>query len=350
MPIPLLKPRERRTQQMKQNDFVREIDENGKERIVVSNRSGKKLDIIPRLICVLFAIIIWLYCVNINESDVVATYTVKIETVGSFAEGVSIYDDRNVTEVKITVQGTNRDINKYSASDYKAYVDVSDISRYGWSTLKLNIQLPGGAQSSLSLLNADIDTVEIYADVSATKEIPVSYDETDFNRKDLYYYDIKHTEKMSITGPKTVLDTIYGASIVLKGENSDTSTSKTGPGIKFLGQSLSATDVIVSDLVSYDPGSVNLNISVSTTKPLALKGVGESADLVYSFDIPTVNVIGDPELLKHLSECIVNIPYTEGTNQMVLSSDMLSLPAGVLLQSEDIVVTVTVSKLPNAVV
>ena len=335
---------------MKQNDFIRETDGEGNERIVVSNRPRRKLDIIPRLICVVFALIIWLYCVNINENDVVATYTVKIETTGSFADGVSIYDDRNVSEVKITVQGSNRDINKYTASDYKAYVDVSKIHKYGWSSLDLEIVLPGGSQSTLSLLSSDIDSIEVYADISATKEIPIMLDETGFTRSPNYTYDIKYTDKLSITGPKTVVDTIAAASIILNGESTDTSTLKTGPGIKFLGESLATSDVIVSNLVMYDPGKVSLNIGVSGTKSVSLEGVGISSDYSCVFDVATVNIVGDPKLLEHISECSVQLQSTEGIFPIDLTSEMLGLPDGVKLQTENISVVATVTKIQASAV
>ena len=68
------------------------------------------------------------------------------------------------------------------------------------------------------------------------------------------------------------------------------------------------------------------------------------------FDVATVNIVGDPKLLEHISECAVQLQSTEGIFPIDLTSEMLGLPDGVKLQTENISVVATVTKIQTPAV
>ena len=65
---------------MKQKDFIKDADS---DEIIISDVKKRKLDIVPRIICLIFAIFVWIYFVNINDSSVTATFKVKLDVSGT---------------------------------------------------------------------------------------------------------------------------------------------------------------------------------------------------------------------------------------------------------------------------
>ena len=156
---------------MKQNDFIRDTDT---DEIIISDVKKRKLDIVPRIICLIFAIIVWIYFVNINDSSVTATFKVKLDVSGTDTlknnSGQIMYG-LETQEVTITVKGTNRDLKKYSQTDYSASIDVGAITSSGKHSMEIVPVLPGGAALSLSVVSVEPQNITFYTDLEATKTV-----------------------------------------------------------------------------------------------------------------------------------------------------------------------------------
>lgn len=332
---------------MKQFDFKKERDENGQEKVVIANQSKRRLDLFPRLICLLIAVIIWMYCVNINEDDVVTTFTVKPVIVGveNMADGLSIYNNTDIPDVVITVQGTNRDINKYSASDYTVYIDVSTVDSTGWNTVKINAKAPEG--SSLSILSQDKDVMNVYADRSTSVVIPITYTEKDFTKKPAYNYSYgfeEDIESITITGPKTIVENIERAEYVLTGDYNSSQTIS-GITLEFYKKNFGTDEDPreKSSWIKYDP--INFNIDITTTAPMFFNLVNTDHNFYYSLDVSSTNIIGDPEVLKALSGYSIDMTdYSVAGIYKLNINEMITLPEGVSLESENVVITLTVTE------
>ncbi len=339
---------------MKQYEFKKEYDKKGREQIVLSNESKRRLDIVPRLVCLLLALIIWIYCVNINETDVTTTFNVKLNVVGaeSMANGMSIYSTSNVTEVRLTVQGNNRDINRYTASDYYAYIDVSEIGSVGWSTQKIMTELPDG--SSLSLISMDIDAVSVYVDVSAETYVPIEIKLGAIKQPAGYSlsYEIEDgINRIQIKGPKTLIDTISKAEYVLEGEfNKSTTISGSALALDFyndqgeLISSKNSGDVSLSS-IRYDTGKMNINAIVTALVPLKIKAIGSNQNYTYEVLPISANVTGDPEILNSLSDYVIDVEDRGvGEYEYTISAEQFKYPEGVKLVDESVTVTVVITE------
>lgn len=342
---------------MKRYDFHKETDASGRQKVVIGNKSRRSLELIPTILCILLAVIIWIYCVNMNENDVVTTFTVKLNVVGteSMSEGMAMYSTGNVSEVKLTVQGTNRDINKYSASDYSAYIDVSQIDTIGWSTLKIVTNLPEG--SSLSLVSKDVDTVSVFADVVSEAEIPLDIKEGSITQHLGYKlaYEIEDgVDKIMIKGPKTLVDEIARAEFLLEGEfNKSKTISGAGLALNFYNKNgeminASSTSNISSNSITYDTSKMKINVCVTAPAILKIKAAGDFTNYVYTVDPVTANVTGDPEILNALSDYIINMGNAGvGVHTVEISAEELAYPEGVQLEKDKIVVTVRITEAPT---
>ncbi len=337
---------------MKQMDFQKERDEKGRETVVIGSQSKRRIDLIPRLLCLLFAITIWIYCVNMNESDVTATFSVKLNVVGaeSMENGMSLYSTINVSEVKITVQGTNRDINKYSASDYSAYIDVSQINSVGWSTVKIVTSAP--ESSSLTILSTDIDAISVYADVAAETTVPLEIKEGSITHPVNYKisYNLEDgVNEITVKGPKTMIDEISRAEYLLEGEFNK-SKLISGFSLNFYnknGEIISAnnTGELSPGAISYDTSKMKINVAVTAPVVLKIKATGSTPNYIYTVDPVTANVIGDPEMLNALSDYIIDMGGAGlGDHKIVITADMLAYPEGVKLEEHEITVVVHITE------
>lgn len=337
---------------MKQFDFNKEIDEQGREKVAITNKTKRRLDLIPRILCLLFAICIWIYCVNTNANDVTATFTVKLNIVGaeSMSGGMTMYSAGSVSEVKITVQGTNRDINKYSASDYSAYIDVSEINTVGWSSVKIVTTAP--ENSSLTILSTDIDAVSVYADVTAEATVPLEVKLGNITHPAQYevFYELEGgVNEIVIKGPKTLVDEISNAEYVLEGEFNKSKVIS-GFSLNFYnknGESISVNNSqqLAPNAVSYDTSDMKINVSVKAPVALKIKASGNFANYIYTVDPVTAYVIGDPEMLNAISDYIIDMgDKGVGTYTETITAEMLAYPEGVKLEQEEITVTVKITE------
>lgn len=342
---------------MKQMDFQKERDENGRESVVIGKPNRRRIELIPALLCLIFAIAIWIYCVNINESDVTATFTVKLNVVGteSMSNGMSLYSNLNVSEVKMTVQGTNRDINKYSASDYSAYIDVSQIDSVGWSTIKIVTTAP--ESSSLTILSTDIDSISVYADVAAEAVVPLEIKEGSITHPLNYKisYNLEDgVNEITIKGPKTMIDEISRAEYELEGEFNK-SKLISGFSLNFYnrnGELISANNSgeLSPSSISYDTSKMKINVVVTAPVALKIKATGSVPNYIYTVDPVTANVIGDPEMLNALSDYIIDMgDMGVGEHQVHITAEQLAYPEGVKLEEDVITVIVRITETAAAI-
>lgn len=352
---------------MKQVNFKKELDENNRESVTISDGGKIRLDLVPRLLCLLFAVIIWIYCVNITEDDVVATYTVKLDIVGEMQNGLEMYSSSNVTEVTFTVRGTNRDINKYSASDYSATIDVSNINSVGWSTLKIITEKPKGSENSkLTILNTNIDSVSVYADYSGEVLVPLTIREGSINKPENYNFSYmldNGVNSIRITGPKTIIEQVSKAEYLLEGEAGqplklEQSMEISGFPLSFYndnGEIISAGKAgeVSSSFIKYDTSNMKVNVSVTTESPLKVIPTNGSEECIYDVMISSerATIIGDPVVLKTLPALSVDVnQYTDkGNYTKVLSANEVveiyaNLGYKIQLKEENVTLTIKVDK------
>ncbi len=199
---------------MKQHDFIQDSETNGDDGVVIAHAKKRKLDLIAMLVCLLFAFVMWIYFVNINDDNVTAEIKVKLDVVGSETlkneTGQMVYG-LDTQEVTIVVKGTNRDIKKFSSSDYKVTVDVSSISGSGKHILDVQPSLPAADTGvKLSIESILPQNVIIYSDVVVTESIDFEVINTGLKIEDGYVLGniTKNTDKIQITGPKALIHSI----------------------------------------------------------------------------------------------------------------------------------------------
>ena len=193
---------------MKQYDFVKDPEKKGDEAITVSHSPKRRLDIGARLLCFLIAVGVWIYISNIHDTGTQEILTLKIEVVGAEElidnDNMMIYDMSKKT-VNITVKGTNRDLKKYSDSDYKATVDASKITNVGEQILTVSVKVP--ENSSIEFVSSDPPSILLWSDYMMSKDIPV--EAVLIGGENQAKYSVAPSvSSLNIQGPKGIVDRI----------------------------------------------------------------------------------------------------------------------------------------------
>jgi len=109
---------------------------------------GLIVDLLPRIICVLLAIVIWMYVVFNSTPD----YEKSFEGISVTPINAMVLDDRSLTvygdlkaTVELVIYGARGDITTFSSDDIKATVDFIGITDAGEHSLPITIELPDGA-------------------------------------------------------------------------------------------------------------------------------------------------------------------------------------------------------------
>lgn len=156
-----------------------------------------------KLLSVTVGIFIWLVFTNINNPAVIRTITgipVKVENGNVFSESGKTYSITDECVAKVTVRGKRSETESLSASDFKAYADLSHISDI--NTVSASIEAPPG----IEVLEND-NFYRVSVEDIATIEQEITADTgTD---KSVYIKDIDISpSSIRISGPVSVLNQI----------------------------------------------------------------------------------------------------------------------------------------------
>lgn len=183
-----------------------QVNENADDYAV---RTGKVQDIIARVLCALAAVILWLYVMSIDTPNWEKTFTgimVNIENEAQLAENynMSVINGFNNT-VSVTVKGTKNDVNKCTAADLSAYVDLLGVDESGRHQLAVTALVDAG----LTVVDVSPSTIWVYTDQIETKTVKVDV---------ALYYQIAtnlglgatetNIQEVTVEGPADVLETI----------------------------------------------------------------------------------------------------------------------------------------------
>ena len=330
---------------MKQYQFIKDTDENGKESINVSYKPKRRLDLFARLGCILAALLIWLAIVNFNQTDVTETMVLKINYVGLEAlegDGMMIYG-MDKTEVTVTIKGSNRDIRKHEAEDYSVVADVSGLSEAGTYTLPLTVKIP--ADSGVTVESDSSLNVSLICDISAEKLVGFDVLVSTVQEGGLVSYAYESTQserEILIKGPKQIVDTISSARFNANGNfvsNADEMTYSNFP-LTFLDKNLN--EVGNSGVVEYTTEEITVNVKATAHKtiPVEVTVLGSGTNLSKSLNIDTIEIWGVPSVVRGVKSYRIEVvdAYVGMVKQDEVTSDKLA--EGVTVK-ENIIIKIT---------
>ncbi len=285
-------------------------------------KSGKILDIMAYILCLVIAFGIWAYVMYTENNDYEYQFTsvvVELDGASALKENYGLTPISGYgTEVTITVKGPRSEVQKYTADDIFAYVDLSSVNRADRHSLEVNVDLPGNIQ----LVSAEPSKINVFVDETIDKQVPIVIDTIYTSADNVTVFDPIIDDgdvidgKITVTGPKSVVEFIDHALIV-----KDLGVITTG--VKFNSQFTlidTSGDEVTNPYVKTDVTDVSVSVKAELEKFVSLEAHIKDADSKYKYTvtwkydgeiIENVKVKGDPIIVSGFDSIIIEIPYDD---------------------------------------
>lgn len=281
--------------------------EKGKENVRLT--SGKrKYNIIPKIMCLAAAFVLWLYVMQIDSVDTESTFTgvrVYLENTSEIESrnGLFVYSGDG-TLVNVTVTGRKSVINSYTSDDIRVEADLSGVTAAGIYDIKLSARLPNG----LTLSGMSADTIPVYVDERDKKTLEVKaklVSGTVAEGYELGELSPKY-DNITVTGPKVALNDIDYAQIKLALGSIESSVTSVGQ-IELVSTSGESIDARCLQLSRTE---MEVKVPLYTYKEVSLTAVSKYGYLtkensVITVSPPKVTLKGDPTVLASIDSLTV---------------------------------------------
>ena len=313
-------------------EYINDPTGSGNETIAVASRRKRKFNIFPWIICFLIALVVWLWMVNLNDTEITENKILKIEYVGlkgSDDGDVMIYD-MDKTEISVTVKGSNRDLKKYADSEYRAVVDLSALdadSIEGASKITLPVSVIVPQDSSIKVVESQAFNVSMYVDTYLTRDVQFdvmidrgSHDTNTYESIIAIDGSINNNNVISITGPSRIVSLISYARYSI---NSDLLMMTGDAGYKdheFFGEDddkfpLKFLDKNYNDisgtegLIDYSTHNISVKVNVTSYKEIGIRVTvnGKESDKIAHAAPSTIKISGKPSALRDISEYVLDV-------------------------------------------
>ncbi len=316
---------------MRKLEFVQDPDKTGDDAVTVSDKKRKKLDIIPLIVCLLVAVVVWLWMVNLNDTEATEIKLLKIEYIGmqDAEHGNVMFYGNDKTEISVTVQGSNRDLKKYEDSEYHAIVDLSgytvnNIEAGEKITLPITVTAP--ENSSLKILDSIDLNVSMLVDIYTIKHVPFDAMVAKLSDDTNTYEKIVNNgtdTKIAIAGPSKLVELISYARYNINSELLKKQDGKTFEDFKeFVGTETNTFPLTflnehydpVKDtdgIIKYSTEDIEVDVNVIAHKEVPVKvqvRSGSQGNSLTATSTPgTIKIAGKPSSLADISEYLVTL-------------------------------------------
>lgn len=289
-------------------------------------------DLLPRILCILVAIVIWLYVMSNNSPDYERTFSgvsvgVENTAVLMSEENLSVISGYG-SLVDITVTGKRSDVVSYSLEDIIASVDVASVKEGGKHQLSVSVATPDGCV----LKSVYPTSVEVYVDELSTKTVPVKV-----NIKSVQYDQTislgaptPDVSAITVSGPVSVIDAAKNAVVDL--ELGTVTSSLNARGEIRIVNSDGANIVNPYLVISQSSVGVSVPVYVEKEIPITVEmrhGYLNDKNSTVTVSPKTITVRADPKLLEGVTAfTVAGIDETkigDDTTQIVT----INLPEGV---------------------
>lgn len=274
-----------------------------------NNKKRRVPAIIPKAVCVLLALILWLYVMDTVNPDWEQTFEDVPITLVSTEEieidnGLTIYKGYSNT-VDITVRGRKTEIAQYSVDDFTVTADVISITEAGEYTLPITVEVPG----ELELITQSVAEVDVFVDKKASVTVPVKTKFTDLIISSEYSLGDPTVSVSSITatGPSRYLTDIEYAEVSIPDLGRVSGSLTVYANVNLIDKDGA---VVTSPFVSMSQTEVSVTIPVFAYKDVPLSvaykyGYLNDTNSSVSLSEQTVYVKGDAAIVDALESIVV---------------------------------------------
>lgn len=273
-------------------------------------------DLFLKIISVLIAIIAWIvvvYTVDPMKNYTIENIPLEINLTGTSAEssGLSVIGDTSDLKVTYTIYGKAYEINKLSASDFKATCEIADITTPGTYTLNVDVKKISNTSVEYEEISISPATVTLTFDRMVTEVFTLEASVSNKEPEDGYMLDQYSVipKELSVTGPEGVMNTIKKV-VVENNEKMTLKTSTTISGnLRFLdenGQDIDTTNLVYKN--------TDFKISIPLYKKMTLPLTFDFINVPDGIDTNSISYTMEP-----VTEINVAIPVDAAANTSEIS-------------------------------
>ncbi len=262
-----------------------------------SIKTSKPIDVLMKVSAVLLAFILWFYAMAIDSPTSTRTISqVPVAIINEDKISLSILSGYDTT-IDLVLQGKKSDLDKLTAENIEAYVDVEGINEADRYSLDIEVNVPSG----INLLSKTSNTVTVYIDNTTTVSVPIEVKFKSFIISKEYVLGdpVTNINEVKITGPSAILEEINSAVAELELGNVTSSLRTVVPLVLVN----SSGTVINNPYVKMNNSQVEVSVPLLATKTVPLTvtnkyGYFNDTNVKISIDPPSITLKGE---LKYLT-------------------------------------------------
>lgn len=276
---------------------------------VSSDSRGKHHDLIAKIVCLLFALVLWIYVMDAENPDwEVTVEDVPVELVNTedieIDSNLTIYGGYSET-VDVTIRGKKNQVTEITPEEISATVDVAKITEAGDFELPISVNVPGDAKVVSS--SSEVLTVRVDRRDHITVDIRPKYGEFVIEQGYIQGTPVLSVTTLTVTGPSRYLSEIDHAEVVLPDLGRVTSSVTAHGEVRLVDRS---NGIVSNPYVSMSVTDVSVNIPVYAVKAVPLKvrfkyGFFNEENTEITLDHSAINVRGDPSVINGLDSIYV---------------------------------------------
>lgn len=298
-----------------------------------SEKAHGSHDFIAKIVCLLLALIIWLYVMEVENPDWEEEYTgIPVELANTdeieIDHDLTIYGGYSAT-VEITLRGRRNQLSNITADDIKATADVSEISEPGEYTLPISVSVPNDSE----LVESSVESVTVLVDKRERKTVNIIPKYSGLIIEDGYIQGepVLSSPTVTVTGPSRYLSNIDHAEVLIPDLGRITSSVKAYGSVTLIdGDGGAVSNPYVT--LSISEISVDIPIYARKTIPLTVEyryGFFNSDNVEITLDRQSIDVRGAADVISKLDRLVITTIdeklYPDDTSFKV----KLTLPDGV---------------------
>lgn len=306
----------------------------------------RAMDLVVWLLCLVAAFCLWVYVMSSESPEHEQLFShVTVELTGTEAlekNHLAIYSGYG-TMVDVTLSGKKSVTSKLTDRDIVVTADLSGITEGGRYSCRISVDTPAGCK----LAAISQETVSVMVDESITVYLDLTERRENTNLPEGCYAGTVELppEKISVTGPRSYVNSVKTAQILLDLNGVERTTTMTQDVLLLNARG----EEIDSPYLVCEPSSVTVEVPVykSVTVPLTVSfrcGFLNSENADVQIIPENVTLTGDPDAVdRAMLEPIVVDERTEIYSGQLLKTVPLTPPEGVTLSESQVLVSVTVS-------
>ncbi len=290
-----------------------------------------KSKILSLCLSVVMAVGIWLYVITVvspESQDMFRDIPVQLQGVALLEERGFVITNIDNGAVSLQLSGKRTDLIQLNSNNIRVYADVSNIYEPGVHDIAYSVAFPGSISSTaIEIQSRSPDTIRITVEKKVSKKVDVEVvykgavpegyltDEANIQLS---------TKAITVSGPRSVIDSVAGAKVVL--DLTGRTETISGPYPFALVDADGNT--VESDVVTADVSSIHVNLQIRMIKEVPLTfdvvygGGATKENTTVVANLTSIQISGHKNVLDE----ITNIHIGTIDLAHIIQSDVITLP------------------------